>query len=660
MSPRIVVDGVFFQFAPTGIARVWRTLLQLWMAGGHAEQLLLIDRGGTAPPIPGLKKRTAPAFTYENLDADRDLVQQICDEARADVFVSSYYTLPRGTPSLMLVHDMIPEVMGWDLRHPMWVQKHLAMAHASRFVAVSQHTADDLQRFVGRRLPVSVAHNGCDFTPPAAAEVLSMRSRHGLLKPYFMLSGSRSGYKNAELFLQAFEQLGKARADFGILCTGAETLDERFVKAAGPADLKRLMLDDHDLRCAYAGALALVYPSKYEGFGLPVLEAMSCGCPAITSRAASLPEVAGDAALYIDLGPGDAQQLLAHLQAVQQPEQRRAMVQAGFVQAARFSWDRMAAQLMQALCETAAMVQPATAKPAASTLAAAAVPTSTAFVAPPCRLCGAATTQVFSRLLLQHHEVDYFRCGGCESLQTEQPHWLEEAYVGDNERYDTGAVFRTLSNAAFLFDLHARLGGMHHVVDIGCGTGLLVRQLRDAGLPAFGCDKYDESRLALGFKVDALPRGAVLNLCEVAEHYVEPGEEFARLFSADPAVLVVQTCLVGVPDPDWSYLAPEHGQHIFFYSARALQWLAARHGRALLICGAYALFVRPDLVPRLVAPEGAAGVSALQASPQRVAEFTLHLVRCGYEHAARDNRQLVAEAAARLAGPTGASVALRH
>lgn len=641
MMPRVVIDGVFFQYAPTGINRVWRRLLQLWVADGYAGQLLLIDRGGTAPDIPGLSRVAARAFAYENLDADRDLVQKICDQAHADVFISTYYTLPRVTPSLMLVHDMIPEVLGFDLTHPMWVQKHLAMSYASQFVAVSQHTADDLKRLVGRPIKVSVAHAGCDFTPPAPEQVLSMRARHGLLKPYFMLSGSRAGYKNAELFLDTFAGLGEARAGYGILCTGAGTLDKRFEMAAGPADLKLLMLEDDELRCAYAGALALVYPSRYEGFGLPVLEAMACGCPTITSRASSLPEVGGDAALYIDLGPGDRVQLRTQLMEVQRPDQRRAMVLAGFAQAAKFRWERMAAHIMSALCETAEAARDAVPRPTPTTVPLEPTAHSSVIPAPRCRLCGGATERIFSRLLLRRHKVDYFQCAECDSLQTEQPYWLEEAYVPENERFDTGAVFRTLSNAAFLFDLHAQLGGERVIVDVGCGTGLLVRQLRDAGLPAFGFDKYDDARLALGFKIDSIPADSMINLCEVAEHFVEPRVEFDRLFATDPAVLVIQTALVGVPEEDWSYLAPEHGQHVFFYSSRSLHWLAARHKRILLTSGTYALLIRPDLLERLLVQGAPHAALAAQATPHRVAEFALHLVRCGYIHAARDNRVLV-------------------
>jgi glycosyltransferase involved in cell wall biosynthesis len=98
------------------------------------------------------------------------------------------------------------------------------------------------------------------------------------------------------------------------------------------------IFDDHDLRCAYAGALALVYPSRYEGFGLPVLEAMRLGAPVICARTSSLPEVAGDAALYVS--PTDERQLaLAILQLLTNDVLYDSLHRAGVQQAARFSWN---------------------------------------------------------------------------------------------------------------------------------------------------------------------------------------------------------------------------------------------------------------------------------------------------------------------------------
>ena len=90
---------------------------------------------------------------------------------------------------------------------------------------------------------------------------------------------------------------------------------------------RQLSLSDEELRLAYAGAAALVYPSRYEGFGLPVAEAMACGCPVITTKLASLPEVAGDAALYVD--PDDPKSLREALNAVRDPERRATLVAAG-------------------------------------------------------------------------------------------------------------------------------------------------------------------------------------------------------------------------------------------------------------------------------------------------------------------------------------------
>jgi glycosyltransferase involved in cell wall biosynthesis len=98
--------------------------------------------------------------------------------------------------------------------------------------------------------------------------------------------------------------------------------------------------DDH-LRIAYSGARALLYPSRYEGFGLPILEAMSCGCPVITCATASIPEVAGRAAIFVD--PGDVEALSAAMDRVREESERRRLITAGLEQAKKFTWQTTAA-----------------------------------------------------------------------------------------------------------------------------------------------------------------------------------------------------------------------------------------------------------------------------------------------------------------------------
>ena len=181
----------------------------------------------------------------------------------------------------------------------------------------------------------------------------AFRSKLGLDKPYFLLSGTRSDYKNAQLFFNAFALLGEQRADYAVLCTGGGELEAEFKALAGPAEVRVAILSDHDMVCAYSGAVALAYPSAYEGFGLPVLEAMACGCPVISTDVASLPEVGGDAPLYVQLGPHAAQQMLDHLHTVQDPACRHAMIQRGLEQARHFQWRAMADGVARALSRLA-------------------------------------------------------------------------------------------------------------------------------------------------------------------------------------------------------------------------------------------------------------------------------------------------------------------
>src|SRR4028119_392834 len=156
----IAIDGVFFQLYKTGIARVWRSLLQEWAEDSFSKYIVVLDRAGTAPKIPGIKYRTVSPYDYDTTDADREMLQQICDEEGADLFISTYYTTPLSTPSVFMAYDMIPEVLQANLNEPMWREKHHGIRHASAYIAISENTAQDLVNFFPNIAlgSVSVAH----------------------------------------------------------------------------------------------------------------------------------------------------------------------------------------------------------------------------------------------------------------------------------------------------------------------------------------------------------------------------------------------------------------------------------------------------------------------------------------------------------------------
>lgn len=207
----ILVDGVFFQLYQTGIARVWISLLEEWVNNGFAKHIAVLDRAGTAPKIRGIRYRSVPPYDYNNTDADREMLQQLCDEEDAEVFISSYYTTPTTTPFVLVVYDMIPEVMGWDKDDLMWKEKHYGIQHASAYIAISQHTAHDLVRFFTNISleSVTVAYCGVQstFSAVKSQEINAFKVRYGISKPYFILIGIGAGYKNSILFFQAFSQL---------------------------------------------------------------------------------------------------------------------------------------------------------------------------------------------------------------------------------------------------------------------------------------------------------------------------------------------------------------------------------------------------------------------------------------------------------------------
>ncbi|MBE9007106.1 glycosyltransferase family 4 protein [Fortiea sp. LEGE XX443] len=356
--PKIAVDGVFFQMFNTGIARVWRSLLEEWVKSGFSKHIIVIDRAGTAPKIRGIRYHSTSEYKYNETGADSQRLQKICEQEGADLFISTYYTTPIFTPSVFMGYDMIPEVLGYvNINDAGWKEKHYGILHASRYITISQNTARDLVKFFPEISPdlVTVAYCGLDkiFAPATAEEISKFKAINNICKPYFIVVGERLGlnnYKNIIQFFRAFYQLPN-KNDLAIVCIGGRPELEPEIAALVSANYTYILhLNDTDLKTAYSGAIALVYPSLYEGFGLPIVEAMACGCPVITCHNSSIPEVAGDAAIYVD--EYNVDELSGALSKIQNADTRNSLIAAGLEQAKKFSWSKMAETVAEVLIQT--------------------------------------------------------------------------------------------------------------------------------------------------------------------------------------------------------------------------------------------------------------------------------------------------------------------
>lgn len=343
---RLLVDGVFFQINNTGIARVWRSILEILVASGRFE-IFFLDRG-QAPEIQGIKYIPFPKNHFIHCAADSLLIQKVCDQYKIDVFTSTYYTTPVSTPMVLMIHDMIPELFDFDLTQRAWMEKDTAIAYAQRYLCVSNSTRNDLLVFYPE-IPsemVKVAYNGVDdrvFYPRSNEATATFCSSYRLDRPYFLFVGSRvqhNGYKNSQLFFDALSRM--KITGFDVFCVGGEKVIEPEILGSLPSGVRcrRVELTDDELALAYSGALALVYPSLYEGFGLPVIEAMAAGCPVITTHHGSLAEAAGDAACLIS--GTSVQEMCGALDQLQDASYRQMLKEKGLAHVSQFRWQNMA------------------------------------------------------------------------------------------------------------------------------------------------------------------------------------------------------------------------------------------------------------------------------------------------------------------------------
>ena len=346
----IVIDGVFFQEGMSGISRLWHSLLQVWAKTDFAQRLVVLDRTYSMPRIAGVRYRSLPKFYHEA--SERQKLQQICDEEGAVLFISSYHTIPLTTPSVFIAYDMIPECTHYfDLTYPVWQAKRDAIEYSSAYISISHSTARDLIKVFPNIDPnkVTIAHCGVDesFYPSPAGEQNAFREKYGLSGPYYLLVGTRHLYKNGTLAFRALAKLAETESVQLVCMGGGDKMDAEQTALSQNFSVRFLLLIDEEMRACYSGAIALLYPSQYEGFGLPIAEAMACGCPVITCHNTSIPEVAGSAAIYVS--DVDPQELSETMVTVRQPHIRADLVKRGLQQAAKFSWQKMATKVRHVL-----------------------------------------------------------------------------------------------------------------------------------------------------------------------------------------------------------------------------------------------------------------------------------------------------------------------
>jgi hypothetical protein len=137
--------------------------------------------------------------------------------------------------------------------------------------------------------------------------------------------------------------------------------------------------------------------------------------------------------------------------------------------------------------------------------------------------------------------------------------------------------------------------GFKNVVDFGGGDGLLCRLLRDYGINCFVTDKFASVTYAAGFTTPNFSQPEMLLAFEVLEHLEDPGKDLQNIFNSNPKSILVSTAVYSGQGPDWWYLAPDTGQHVFFYSIDALNYIANTYGYSLLVCSGYSLFLSPGI-----------------------------------------------------------------
>jgi alpha-1,3-rhamnosyl/mannosyltransferase len=357
--PEVLLDLRVVRERLTGVGRY---LLEVYaelqhLAAADLRVTALVRRGQTLPVAGPARSLAGKAGDTTPLSLGQwwRLPRALRSDPYA-LFHYTYFDLPpiAGRPLVATCYDLEP------LRHPELFSAKLvaysrlfarSLRRADRVVTISHATARDVEAIAGVPADrIVVTHLGVDavFRPQPDAACEDVRARYGLPGRYVFYVGNTMPHKNLARVVEAMAHVRRGCGPVPLVIAGAPDKYRPTLEAAaarhGLGDGLRPLgrVPDADLPALMSAAAVFVYPSLYEGFGLPVLEAMACGCPVVTSNRASLPEVVGDAALACD--PLDTSAIADAIATLLTDAAAAARLRAaGPLRAAGFTWSRCAA-----------------------------------------------------------------------------------------------------------------------------------------------------------------------------------------------------------------------------------------------------------------------------------------------------------------------------
>jgi glycosyltransferase involved in cell wall biosynthesis len=354
---RIVLDARCATTHFPGIGRYIVNLARgLQSIAPDLDLILLVDSSARGRiPLPALPQIECNVSPFSLSQQWR--VPLALRRAGATLYHSPYYLMPYapGVPSVFTCYDFIPLLFpayfSAAQRFVYRLAHWLALRATRGVITISETTRADLARFFDvkqRRVVVTPLAPDSRFAPSTHSVIEAMRQKYNLPGDYVLYLGSNKPHKNLPLLVRAFAQSSIAHQTTLVI---AGQWDVRYPDArniAAETSARILFLDavaDADLPALYGGATLFVFPSQYEGFGLPPLEAMACGAPVACSNIPSLRDVVDDAGAFFDLNVNAVQTTLEHL--LNDPSLRERLRERGLARAAQFSWEQTARATLQ-------------------------------------------------------------------------------------------------------------------------------------------------------------------------------------------------------------------------------------------------------------------------------------------------------------------------